>query len=61
MKKLNLETLRVDSFATSSASAAVRGTVLARENMGSGACPDSWDGTCWITCWNSCACPTFDC
>lgn len=61
MKKLRLDSLRVDSFVPSPAGAALRGTVAARENTGTGACPDSWDGTCYITCWDSCACPTWDC
>jgi hypothetical protein len=62
MKKLNLDRLTVDSFATTDKTSEVRGTVAARENTGntcpgeSYGCPDSWDGTCWMTCWNTCPC-----
>jgi outer membrane protein assembly factor BamB len=58
MKKLHLDGLKVDSFTTSPAAPRVRGTVVARENTGTGACPISWDGTCWVTCWDSCYCET---
>jgi hypothetical protein len=51
MKKLNLDALAVDSFATTSELADARGTVngqeLARSLSG---CPVSWNGTCFITC-----------
>jgi hypothetical protein len=63
MKKLRLDTLRVDSFATSPATASVRGTVAANEaamRTLSG-CPESWNGTCYITCWDSCGCDTDFC
>jgi hypothetical protein len=61
MKKLQLDALTVESFATTGAMATVRGTVAARENTGTGACPYSWDGTCWVTCWDSCYCETSVC
>jgi len=53
MKKLRLESLRVDSFATTSAAGTGRGTVLAR-NTGFTACPISWNGTCYVTCYMTC-------
>jgi len=56
MKKLKLDALAVESFATVSSAPRVRGTVAGRENTGTGACPDSWDGTCWISCWDTCPC-----
>lgn len=51
MKKLRLESLQVESFATTAPVAPARGTVLGRERTASN-CPESWDGTCWITCAN---------
>jgi hypothetical protein len=53
MKKLSLDGLRVDSFATSPAAGSARGTVLAR-NTGFTACPISYDGTCYVTCYMTC-------
>lgn len=67
MKKLKLDALTVDSFATSPAAPSGGGTVLGREATPtcppeSFDCPYSWDGTCWITCWESCPCDTgFHC
>jgi len=61
MKKLRLETLTVDSFATTAAAKKLRGTVAARENTGTGTCPPdtddcpvSWEGTCHFTCFDTC-------
>ncbi len=62
MKKLNLDRLTVESFATTTPDPRIRGTVAARENTGAGYCPDSWGGTCWLTCWETCPCTDFiDC
>ncbi|HEX6748616.1 MAG TPA: hypothetical protein VF092_15065 [Longimicrobium sp.] len=62
MQKLNLDGLKVDSFATTSEAAGIRGTVAARENTNPPTCPDSWGGTCWLTCWDTCPCTDFvDC
>ena len=63
MKKLHLDTLRVDSFATSPAPAPSRGTVAghATGQCTYRDCPDSWDGTCWVSCWESCTCETDFC
>ena len=63
MKKLHLDGLTVDSFATTAAAANARGTVAAhgaafRTLSG---CPESWDGTCWVTCWMTCGCDTDIC
>ena len=65
MKKLRLDNLKVDSFTTTAGIEAVRGTVAAHQTAqcteGYG-CPDSYGGTCWVTCWNSCYCETvFEC
>lgn len=60
MKKLRLDALRVDSFPTTTAAPATRGTVAGRERTASG-CPDSWEGdTCYVTCAATCseACPS---
>jgi hypothetical protein len=43
MKKLRLDSLRIDSFATTS-------RAVPRMTTGSPACPISYGGTCWITC-----------
>ncbi|SOD03089.1 hypothetical protein SAMN05216486_10813 [bacterium JGI 053] len=56
MKKLHLDGLKVDSFATAPRSPAVRGTVAGREIDTNLHCPDSYNGTCWVTCWDSCQC-----
>ena len=62
MKKLDLDRLTVDSFATTGKASEVRGTVVGRENTGNTCpgpsvdCPDSWDGTCWMSCWYTCPC-----
>jgi hypothetical protein len=63
MKKLQLDTLTVDSFATAEATAKLRGTVAARQTgqCTYRDCPDSWDGTCWMSCWDSCTCDTDFC
>jgi hypothetical protein len=58
MKKLHLESLRVDSFATTAPAPRGRGTVAAREATGTSACcPDSTAPTCWVTCLT---CDTID-
>jgi hypothetical protein len=63
MKKLTLEHLEVDSFPTASTAHAARGTVAAHEEVDTTVhcvesydCPDSYGGTCWITCYNTCPC-----
>ncbi len=52
MKKLNLDGLNVESFDTSARVPPARGTVaahgLAMRTMSM--CPESWNGTCYITC-----------
>ncbi|HEX9936019.1 MAG TPA: pinensin family lanthipeptide [Longimicrobium sp.] len=52
MKKLKLDGLHVESFATSADAPPARGTVaghgLAMRTMSN--CPVSWDGTCYVTC-----------
>ena len=60
MKKLHLDGLKVDGFATTADSPAARGTVAGRE--GTTTCPAemvdchiSWDGTCYFTCFETCA------
>jgi hypothetical protein len=58
MKKLHLDTLRVDSFTTTTSESPVRGTVAGREAAMSATCAVSYNGTCWITCWDSCYCET---
>lgn len=52
MRKLDLESLSVDSFATASVDGPIRGTVLGQAllNTGTGACPVSYGGTCVISC-----------
>ena len=57
MKKLHLDGLAVESFATTAPLATRRGTVAARslpELRTASGCPDSWDGTCYVTCWETC-------
>ena len=63
MKKLNLDALKVDTFATTDAIDTIRGTVNGREMVikTPSSCPQSWNGTCWITCWDSCPCDTNFC
>ena len=58
MKKLRIETLRVDTFATADRAPAIRGTVAAREIDTNLHCPESYGGTCWVTCWETCYCDT---
>jgi len=65
MKKLTLDHLRVDSFATLDSAARTRGTVAGYQSaqctVGFG-CPDSYGGTCWVTCYETCYCETvFEC
>ena len=53
MKKLRLDRLAVESFATQGATPDIRGTVHARRTANN--CPDSWDGvTCYVTCAETC-------
>jgi hypothetical protein len=61
MKKLRLDALKVDTFATTAPAPPVRGTVAAHHQ--STQCTDpycyvSWDGTCYFTCFDTCACDT---
>jgi hypothetical protein len=59
MKKLKLDRLTVESFTTTAPSAPARGTVLAHRTASN--CPESWDGTCWITCPETCLESCQDC
>lgn len=58
MKKLNLDALAVESFTPSPNAVHVRGTVAGQMAAGtlSNCCPDSWQGTCYISCWETCPC-----
>jgi hypothetical protein len=58
VKKLSLNTLRVDTFATTSGTSAVRGTVAGYQTAQCTIydCPESYGGTCWITCFDTCPC-----
>ncbi|HSU17849.1 hypothetical protein [Longimicrobium sp.] len=58
MKKLRLDDLAVESFSPASAMRALRGTVAAREEEIDTTlhCPDSYGGTCWISCFETCPC-----
>ena len=55
-KKLRLDSLAIDSFTTIARAGGIRGTVAGREIDTNLHCPDSWGGTCWITCWETCPC-----
>ena len=59
MKKLLLDALTVESFATAGAAPAVRGTVHARRTLN---CDSLMPDTCWVTCAESCSdrCPATD-
>ena len=63
MKKLRLDTLKVDGFATTAPIGAVRGTVVAHQSAQCTVinCPVSYGGTCWVTCYDSCYCDTNVC
>jgi hypothetical protein len=67
MKKLQLDSLSVDSFATTADAATVaklRGTVAGHATGQCSAvygCVESVGGTCWVTCFDSCSCETADC
>jgi hypothetical protein len=63
MKKLRLDSLAVDSFATTDGIHAMRGTVAGYSAQCTiYGCPISYGGTCWITCGDSCYCETvFEC
>lgn len=59
MKKLRLDSLAVDSFATTAMATGTRGTVLGREGTTTcppetADCPISWEGTCYFTCFETC-------
>jgi hypothetical protein len=58
MKKLSLDTLRVETFATTSATLSAHGTVLGQEMVAKSlaGCPVSYGGTCYITCAETCPC-----
>jgi hypothetical protein len=56
MKKLTLDRLTVDSFPTVRAPGGGRGTVAGHEIDTTLHCPDSYGGTCWITCFDTCPC-----
>ncbi|MDB4951547.1 MAG: hypothetical protein JWM27_4196 [Gemmatimonadetes bacterium] len=58
MKKLHLDDLAVESFATAPAAPAQGGTVRANEIDTRFGCPVSYGGTCWISCWDTCYCDT---
>ena len=61
MKKLRLDALKVETFATTAPAPAVRGTVAAHHQSTQCTvpnCPDSWDGTCYLSCWDTCYCDT---
>jgi hypothetical protein len=61
VKKLRLDDLSVESFATSPAAPARGGTVHANEIDTLAHCPVSYGGTCWITCRETCGCDTEVC
>jgi 2-keto-4-pentenoate hydratase len=50
MKKLSLDSLAVDSFDTVAERAAHPGTVVGQQQRSLGPCPESWNGTCYVTC-----------
>jgi hypothetical protein len=55
MKKLRLETLKVESFDTTTAAEKLRGTVAAHEaNDTLRYCPVSYGGTCLISACRTC-------
>jgi hypothetical protein len=56
MKKLNLDQLSVESFATTAETAGHRGTIAGRENTGGTTpCENTWPhDTCPVTCAESC-------
>ena len=57
MKKLRLDSLTIESFATLTDTPRLVGTVAAREARGTQLyCPVSYGGTCWISCWETCPC-----
>jgi hypothetical protein len=59
MKKLLLDALTVESFATAQAASGVRGTVHARRTLN---CDSLMPDTCRVTCADSCSdrCPDTD-
>jgi hypothetical protein len=61
MKKLRLDSLAVESFATTAAARKLRGTVAAHQTGQCSAvpgCNESQGGTCWISCLDTCQCET---
>jgi hypothetical protein len=61
MKKLHLDGLKVDSFATTAGLPGVRGTVAGQQAWQSMShCPESWNGTCYITCATCIPCAVQD-
>jgi hypothetical protein len=61
MKKLRLDDLTVETFATSDEPAPSQGTVVGYHLLRTAfACPESWNGTCWVTCLETCE-ETCDC
>jgi hypothetical protein len=59
MKKLRLDTLKVDSFATTTPTLREPGTVQGRQRAGTQAwCPVSYGGTCIISV---CVCDSDEC
>jgi len=56
MKKLRIETLQVESFHPAREPDPARGTVVGAEIDTTLHCPDSYGGTCWITCFDTCPC-----
>ena len=63
MKKLNLDGLKVDTFATTDGIDGVRGTVAGYQSAQCTLlnCPVSYGGTCYVTCRQSCYCETAVC
>lgn len=47
---LRLDDLKIDSFATTADRIARPGTVVGYQQRTLGPCPESWNGTCYITC-----------
>lgn len=60
MKKLHLDALTIDSFATTASEIARPGTVHGHQQRSLGPCPESWNGTCYITCAADTPCPIRD-
>lgn len=56
MKKLKIETLKVESFDTTAADGKLRGTVAGHDDATQMYCPESYGGTCIIS--GCLACPS---